>query len=65
MSTMAETGSLTSEAALLDLKKFNTRIGLKSGQREAIGHLLNSRDVLGVLPIGHQEFDLPCLVLKR
>ena len=56
MSTMAETGSSTLEAALLDLEKFNTRIRiirLKPGLREAIGHLLNGRDVLSVLPIGY------------
>ena len=28
-------------------------IRLKPGQSEAIGHLLNGRDVLGVLPIGY------------
>ena len=56
MSVMAETESLTLtlEAALMDLKKLlGYELQLKPGQREAIVHLLNGRDVLCVLPTGY------------
>ena len=46
--------TLSLEAALLDVKKLlGYELRLKPGQREAIDHLLNGQDALGVLPTGY------------